>query len=322
MSDERCGEQLLLCADCGGMRLDSFLKEHTELSRSAAQKLIALGNVTVNGSVADKNVRLNEGDAVAVTVPPPVELCAQAENIPIEIVYEDDALLVVNKPQGMVVHPAAGNESGTLVNALLYHCRGRLSSINGVIRPGIVHRIDKDTSGLLIVAKTDQAHVKLAEQISAHSFSRRYHAIVIGDLKEERGRIDRPIDRHPTDRKKMAVCAPGKGRCAVTNYRVLEHLCGYTLTEFSLETGRTHQIRVHMASIGKPILGDPVYGRGSDPFERQNRDLLHGQCLHAQHIGFVHPQTGAYMEFDAPRPAAFEQVLEKLRNRAKGLGGM
>jgi 23S rRNA pseudouridine1911/1915/1917 synthase len=289
-----------------GVRLDAFLAGKMEKTRSAVQKLIEQGNVLVNGSAAAKNARLREGDQVEAEIPPPETLDVKPQNIPLDIVYEDGELLVVNKPKGMVVHPAAGNPDGTLVNALLFHCGESLSGINGVIRPGIVHRIDKDTSGLLIVAKNDRAHQSLAEQIAAHSFTRIYNAVVYGSLKEEKGTVSAAIGRHPSDRKRMAVLSSG-GREAVTHYRVLERFPGFTLVECRLETGRTHQIRVHMAHIGHPVAGDPVYG------PKRCITELRGQCLHARVIGFVHPSTGEYLEFDSGLPAYFEQFLAKLR---------
>lgn len=289
-----------------GVRLDAFLAGRMEKTRSAVQKLIDQGSVQVNGSAAAKNTRLRVGDWVEVEVPPPEELDVKPQDIPLDIVYEDGDLLVVNKPKGMVVHPAAGNPDGTLVNALLFHCGESLSGINGVIRPGIVHRIDKDTSGLLIVAKNDRAHQSLAEQIAVHSFTRIYNAVVYGNLKEDEGTVSAAIGRHPTDRKRMAVLSSG-GREAVTHYRALERFSSFTLVECRLETGRTHQIRVHMAHIGHPVAGDPVYGPKKCITE------LRGQCLHARVIGFVHPSTGEYLEFDSGLPAYFDQFLTKLR---------
>ncbi len=300
-------------AAAAGSRLDAFLAGQMEKTRSSVQKLIEEGNVRVNGSPAGKNTRLREGDRVEAVEPPPEVLDVTPQNIPLDIVYEDGDLLVVNKPKGMVVHPAPGNPDGTLVNALLYHCGGSLSGINGVIRPGIVHRIDKDTSGLLIVAKNDRAHQSLAEQIAVHSFTRIYNAVVYGNLKTEEGTISAPLGRHPADRKRMAVLSPG-GREAVTHYRVLERFSGFTLVECRLETGRTHQIRVHMAHIGHPVAGDPVYGPKKCITE------LHGQCLHARVIGFVHPATGEYLEFDSGLPPYFQQFLSKLRSRGEGSG--
>ena len=296
-----------------GARLDAFLAGKMEKTRSSVQKLIEEENVRLNGAPAAKNARLREGDRVEAAEPPPEVLDVKPQNIPLDIVYEDQDLLVVNKPKGMVVHPAAGNPDGTLVNALLFHCGDSLSGINGVIRPGIVHRIDKDTSGLLIVAKNDRAHQSLAEQIAVHSFTRIYNAVVYGIVKEEEGTVSAPIGRHPTDRKRMAVLSSG-GREAVTHYRVLERFPGFTLVECRLETGRTHQIRVHMAHIGHPVAGDPVYGPKKCITE------LQGQCLHARVIGFIHPATGEYLEFDSGLPPYFERFLEKLRRSGKERG--
>ncbi len=290
-----------------GMRIDKFLAEQDDtLTRSAVVRLIEEQQVTVNGAVPSKNARLKTGDTVILSVPEPVLPEAKPENIPLDIVYEDNDLLVVNKPRGMVVHPAAGNPDGTLVNALLYHCGDSLSGINGVLRPGIVHRIDKDTSGLLIVAKNDFAHQHLAEQIKVHSFTRKYQAVVCGNLKEDTGTINAPIGRHPTERKKMAVTLKNS-REAVTHYRVLERFGTYTHVELTLETGRTHQIRVHMASIGHPVAGDPVYGG------KKYLASLGGQCLHAYYIAFVHPRTGETLSLSAPLPDYFTDFLQKLR---------
>ncbi len=289
-----------------GDRLDKLIcLEESSLSRSAVQKLIAEGKVTVNGSVATKSLKLKAGDEVYLEIPDPVELKAEPQNIPVEIIYEDDDLLVVNKPRGMVVHPAAGNPDGTLVNALLYHCKGRLSSINGVIRPGIVHRIDKDTSGLLIVAKNDASHAHLAEQIKEHSFKREYFAVVTGSMPLDKGTINLPLGRSRNDRKKQAVNGLNP-RNAVTHYEVLEHYKGYDYCRFTLETGRTHQIRVHTSHLGHPIVGDGVYGLSKNPFG------LEGQCLHAATIGFVHPTTNHWLEFSAPLPEYFINVVNKL----------
>ena len=301
-------EHILICRQ-SGVRLDRFLADSgLELSRSAAVGLIDNGNVTVNGKAQNKKYKLSDGDEVIIRIPDPVPYEAKAENIPLDIIYEDEDLLVVNKPKGMVVHPAAGNYDGTLVNALLYHCGDSLSGINGVLRPGIVHRIDKDTSGLLIVAKNDHAHKLLAEQIKAHSFTREYEAIVFGNLKNDEGTVDAPIGRHPVDRKKMCI-TPKNSKNAVTHYQVLERLKGYTYIRCILETGRTHQIRVHMASLGHPVSGDTVYGVKNEkvPFT--------GQCLHARKIGFVHPSSGEYIEFTSPLPDYFEQFLSKLRRQ-------
>ena len=293
-----------------GQRIDVFLAEHLNgKTRSAVQKLVSEGYVLINGTPATKNSKLRLNDKVTVEEPELKKLEVEAEDIPLDIVYEDDDLLVVNKSKGMVVHPAAGNENGTLVNALLYHCQGTLSGINGVIRPGIVHRIDKDTSGLLIVAKNDNAHLKLAEQIEQHSFSRVYHAVVYGNIKDEQGTIKSQLGRHPNDRKKIAVL-PSGGRHAVTHFRVLERYGSFTYLELRLETGRTHQIRVHMASIGHPVAGDPVYG------PKKVLHFLNGQCLHAKIIGFVHPTTGEYLEFNSGLPGVFQNFLDKLRKAA------
>ena len=275
-----------------------------------AVNLIDSANVTVNGKPSNKKQKLSFGDIICVTVPDPVPYEAKAENIALDIVYEDDDLLVVNKPKGMVVHPAAGNYDGTLVNALLWHCGDSLSGINGVLRPGIVHRIDKDTSGLLIVAKNDLSHQKLAAQIKEHSFTREYEAVVFGSLKDGRGVIDAPIGRHPVDRKKMCVTQKNS-KNAVTNYEVLNRFKGYTHIKCILETGRTHQIRVHMAYIGHPVSGDPVYG------VKNEKVAFTGQCLHARKIGFVHPTSGEYMEFSSDLPSYFQEFLDKLKNISK-----
>lgn len=276
------------------------------LSRSAVQGLIQSGHVRCNGVPVQKSAKLPVQAVLTVEIPParPLEVAAQA--IPLDIVYEDGDLLVVNKPKGMVVHPAAGNEDGTLVNALLYHCGDSLSGINGVIRPGIVHRIDKDTSGLLIVAKNDAAHRSLAEQIKAHSFTREYQAVVYGRIRED-GTVNAPIARHPQERKRMAVIQSPLAREAVTHYFVVRHFSGFTQLRLRLETGRTHQIRVHMAYIGHPVAGDPVYG------PKKVIAPLGGQCLHAGLIGFVHPRTGEYMEFEAPLPPYFTDFIKTLR---------
>lgn len=290
-----------------GERLDKAISIIMEdMTRSSAQKLIEQGCVTKNGIDLSKSYKVSTGDAIDVVIPQPVALEVKAEDIPLEIMYEDDDLLVVNKPKGMVVHPAAGNHEGTLVNALLAHCGSSLSGINGVIRPGIVHRIDKDTSGLLIVAKNDFAHQKLAAQIKAHSFTRMYEAVVYGNLKDDDGTVDAPIGRHPVDRKRMAVTEKNS-RNAVTHYHVIERFCGFTHVQLKLETGRTHQIRVHMAYLGHPVAGDAVYG------PKKVITALHGQCLHARVIGFVHPRDGRYIEITSELPAYFTDYLNQLK---------
>lgn len=290
-----------------GMRADKAISAALPaLSRSAVQALIQDGRVLCNGAPVQKSTKLPVQSVLTVEILPARPLEVVAQNIPLDIVYEDSDLLVVNKPKGMVVHPAAGNEDGTLVNALLYHCGDSLSGINGVIRPGIVHRIDKDTSGLLIVAKNDAAHRSLAEQIKAHSFTREYRAVVYGRIKAD-GTVDAPIARHPQERKRMAVVRSPAAREAVTHYFVVRHFTGFTQLRLRLETGRTHQIRVHMAYIGHPVAGDPVYG------PKKVITSLGGQCLHAGLIGFVHPRTGQYMEFEAPLPPYFTDFLKTLR---------
>ena len=288
-----------------GTRIDKWLiSKEIDITRNSLQKLIDDGGVTVNGSPVGKSYKLRNGDSVLIDIPEPKELEVEAQDIPIDIVYEDDELLVVNKPKGMVVHPAPGNPDKTLVNALLFHCEGRLSSINGVIRPGIVHRIDKNTSGLLVVAKTDNAHNFLAQQISEHSFTREYRAVVCGRFGEQSGTVDAPIGRDKRDRKKMCVCMQNS-KNAVTHFEVIEQYDKYAYMKFILETGRTHQIRVHCAYIGHPVLGDDVYGK---PFKG-----LEGQCLHAKKLGFIHPQTKEYMEFESELPDYFTGVLNKIR---------
>jgi len=286
------------------VRIDKWIcEQNQDISRSMLQKLLRDNQVTVNGKSVSKSYKIVNGDEISLEIPEPVELDVLPENIPIEIVYEDDDLLVVNKPKGMVVHPAPGNYSGTLVNALLFHCKGRLSSINGVIRPGIVHRIDKNTSGLLIVAKTDKAHTGLAEQIKEHTFTREYQAVVCGKLKENTGIIEAPIGRHHIDRKKMCV-TDKNSKDAKTEYTVIDEFNGYSHIKLKLYTGRTHQIRVHMSYVGHPVYGDDVYGKASK--------LCEGQCLHAKKIGFVHPINGDYLEFDSELPEYFITVLNKL----------
>ena len=289
-----------------GERLDKYVSIlFPEQSRSFFQKLIKDGNVSVNDKVQKANYRLKTEDLVTVEIPDAVETQILPEDIPLDILYEDDDLLVVNKPKGMVVHPSAGHYSGTLVNAIMYHCKDSLSGINGEIRPGIVHRIDMDTTGSLIVCKTDMAHKVIAAQLKEHSIHRCYRAIVHGVIKEDSGVIDAPIGRNPTDRKKMAINEQN-GKRAVTHFKVLKRFRQFTYIECELETGRTHQIRVHMASLQHPLLGDSVYGPAKSPYK------LQGQTLHAMTIGFIHPSTGGYMEFSAPLPAYFEELLHKL----------
>ncbi len=287
----------------GENRLDKLISDSGELSRSAAAKLIERGLVSVNGKPADKKKILKSGETAFVQIPEPEEQDILPEDIPLDILYEDSDLLVVNKPKGMVVHPAAGHYSGTLVNALMFHCKDSLSGINGEIRPGIVHRIDKDTSGLLVVAKNDFAHIGLSEQIKAHSFTREYQTVVCGCIKEN-GTVNAPIGRHKTDRKKMCVTGENT-REAVTHYTVLRNYAGYTYLSVRLETGRTHQIRVHLSYLGHPVAGDEVYGSGKPKW-------LHGQCLHAKKIGFVHPKTGEYLEFDSELPDYFKKFLKEI----------
>ncbi len=289
-----------------GARLDSLLAAQlTDISRSMIQRLIEEEHVSCNGRTVSKSFRPKEGDKLQLTLPDPAPVQVLPQNIPLNILYEDDHLLVVNKPKGMVVHPAPGNPDGTLVNALLYHCRGSLSGIGGELRPGIVHRIDKDTSGLLVVAKDDRTHAGLSEQMAVHSIHRLYQAVVYGSLKED-GFVEAPIGRHKTDRKKMAVTQQNS-KYAYTGYRVLEKYIGFTHIECKLKTGRTHQIRVHMASIGHPLAGDEVYG------PRAVIKKLGGQCLHAKTLGFVHPISGEYMEFDSPLPDYFLKFLSSLK---------
>ena len=289
-----------------GDRIDKYITASVEdITRSAVQNLINDGYVLVKDKKIDKNYKLRKGDIITVNIPDPVELNVVAENIPLDIVYEDSDLLVVNKPKDMVVHPAAGNYTGTLVNALMYHCGDSLSGINGILRPGIVHRIDKDTSGLLIVAKSDKAHKGLAEQIKQHSFTREYEAVVIGTIRDDAGKIDAPIGRHPVDRKKMTV-TDKNSKNAVTYYTVINRFNGFTHLRLRLETGRTHQIRVHMSYLGHPVAGDTVYGPLKDKYS------LGGQCLHARKIGFIHPITGEYLEFTSDLPQYFKDFLKKV----------
>ncbi|MBR1529067.1 MAG: RluA family pseudouridine synthase [Oscillospiraceae bacterium] len=295
--------ELIFPEDAGTIRLDKWIaSQDLGLTRCAVQGLIATGNVTSDGKAIPKNFRPKAGAKIEILIPPPEEIEVIPQDIPLDIVYEDEDLLVVNKPKGMVVHPAAGNYDETLVNALLFHCKGSLSGINGVIRPGIVHRIDKNTSGLLIVAKNDMAHQGLAEQIKAHSFTREYEAIAVGSFPEPTGVINAPIGRNPNDRKKMCVTEKNS-KSAVTHYEILKQYGGFAYLKLILETGRTHQIRVHLSYIGHPVYGDDVYGKAVKGIQ--------GQCLHARKIGFLHPRTGEYLEFERPAPEYFQKLLEK-----------
>lgn len=300
--------QFQIQEDQAEVRIDKFLSDALpDLSRSYIQKLIKDEQVTVNRKIIKANYKVNIGDLVELEEPELEEPDIKAEDIPLDILYEDSDLLIVNKPKGMVVHPAAGHYSGTLVNALMHYCKEELSGINGVMRPGIVHRIDMDTTGSLLVCKNDFAHNRIAEQLKEHSITRVYHAIVCGALKEEEGTINAPIGRHPVDRKKMSINHKN-GKEAVTHYKVLQHFQNYTYIECRLETGRTHQIRVHMSSINHPLLGDSVYGPSKCPFK------LQGQTLHAKTIGIIHPRTDKYLEVDAPLPEYFANLLKKLEN--------
>ena len=308
LSDDNCEEirEFLVEEDEEGDRLDVYLSDQfVDMSRSYIQKIIKDKKVTVNGKVEKAKYLVKEEDKVVIEIPKPKILEVAPQDIPIEIVYEDDDIIIVNKPQGMVVHPAPGNYEGTLVNAILYHCKGNLSSINGVIRPGIVHRIDKDTSGILMIAKNNNAHNCLAEQLKDHSITREYEFICHGVFKEDNVTVDRPIGRNPKDRLKMAIVPNGKR--AVTHFEVLERFNGYTHVRARLETGRTHQIRVHAMSINHPLVGDPVYG------PKNSKIKLNGQALHAKKLGFIHPTTKEYVEFDSELPDYFQKLLEKLR---------
>ena len=304
-------EPLILQADSedAGKRLDAWLAEQTELTRSAAQKLVEAGRITADGKPLAKNTRLTGRETVSVRLPEPEAVDLVPQDIPLDVVYEDDDVIVVNKPKGLVVHPAPGHPDGTLVNALLYHCGSSLSGINGELRPGIVHRIDRDTSGLIIAAKNDFAHVRLAAQLQDHTLARTYRCIVMGNLREDAGTVNAPIGRCPADRKKMAVVAGGRN--AVTHWMVLERYPGAAYVECRLETGRTHQIRVHMAYIGHPILGDTVYGN------RKSVPGLRGQCLHAVGLKFIHPRTGEPVQLTCPLPEEFEKQLEKYRRMTR-----
>lgn len=300
--------KLIVTADVSNQRLDKAISLlTTDVSRNSAQQLIDEGNVRVNGACLNKKSTVFEGDVIEIVLPEPKVLSVEAENIPLDIFYEDEHLLVVNKPKGMVVHPAAGNYTGTLVNALLYHCGDSLSGINGVIRPGIVHRIDKDTSGLLVVAKNDVAHNGLASQIKDHTFTRVYNTVVVGNVKDDFGTIDAPIGRHPKDRKKQAV-TDKNSKNAITYFEVLQRFNGFTFLKVKLETGRTHQIRVHMAYRGTPVAGDTVYGNPKKTYG------LQGQCLNASTLGFIHPITGEYLEFTTELPEYFQDFLRRISN--------
>ena len=306
-------------AEDKGKRLDAFLAEKTELSRNAAAKLAESGAVTVFGIKREKKYLLKEGDEVELEIPEAEEYKAEPENIPLDIVYEDDDIIVINKPSGMVVHPAPGNYTGTLVNALLYHCRDSLSGIGGVMRPGIVHRIDKDTSGLLVVAKNDFAHAKLSAELAYHGIEREYHALVRGGFSTESGTVDLPIARHPVDRKRMAVVKGGSdaSREAITHYEVIRSYGSVSYLKLRLETGRTHQIRVHMAYLGHALLGDEVYGGGNKiPFEKRHAPLFDGQILHARRLTLTHPRTMERMTFECELPKNFKRLLELLDNEA------
>ncbi len=295
-----------LIANSSGQRVDCFVVDATHITRSYLSKIIEGGGLFINGGKAKASYRLKDGDEIDIEIPEPTPLAVCAQKIELEIVYEDKELLVVNKAQGMVVHPAAGHHEGTLVNALMHHCPDELSGINGIMRPGIVHRIDKDTSGLLLVAKTNKAHLGLAAQLKEHSLKREYLALVHGGFSVDSGKIDAPIGRNPKDRKKMCVTSIN-AKSAVTNYKIIEALGAYTLISCRLQTGRTHQIRVHMSHIGHPVAGDKVYGAKKEKFE------TNGQLLHAERIGFIHPTTGEYLAFSSPLPEYFEKVLRQLR---------
>ena len=299
-----------------GVRLDAYVSEVTELSRSGAVKLIESGEITVMGAPVSKKYALKEGDTVEIKIPEPEPYEAVAEDIPLDIVYEDEDVIVINKPSGMVVHPAPGNYTGTLVNALLYHCRDSLSGIGGVMRPGIVHRIDKDTSGLLVVAKNDPSHKNLSEQLEHHGVVREYHAIVRGGFKSDTGTVDAPIGRHPVDRKRMAVLTSpdAHAKDAVTHYEVLERYGESSYLKLYLETGRTHQIRVHMSHLGHPLLGDEVYTSTKTRFEKLHPALFDGQMLHAKRLSFIHPRTGEKIEVECELPQNFLRALELLRS--------
>lgn len=310
---------LTVSSEHAGLRLDAYLAQNTELSRSMAARLIDDGAVLLSGKVAKKKDKLSEGDTVEVELPEPQEYECVAENIPLNIVYEDDDIIVINKPQGMVVHPAQGNYTGTLVNALLYHCQGSLSGIGGVMRPGIVHRIDKDTSGLLVVAKNDNAHKALSDELSYHGIEREYHALVRGGFKDDSGTVNMPIGRHPKDRKKMAVRLSGdpSAKEAITDYTVIARYQNITYLRLKLHTGRTHQIRVHMSHLGHALLGDEVYATAKTQFEKAHPQLFCGQALHAKKLSLTHPRTRERMTFECDLPDNFKKCLEILDNTLK-----
>ena len=312
-------EEYIVTEMAAGERLDVFAASALSVSRSAAARLIADGAVLRNGREATKNTILETGDVVTAVLPEPVPDEALPEDIPLDVVYEDEELLVINKPKGMVVHPAAGNPCHTLVNALLHHCKGQLSGIGGVLRPGIVHRIDKETSGLLVVAKNDEAHRFLSAQLEDHSLYREYRALAVGGFKEVTGTVSLPIGRHPVDRKKMAVIKDTShaAKEAVTHYRVLGHYGGVTELSLRLETGRTHQIRVHMAALGHPLLGDTVYGGGKTPFEKKHARLLQGQALHAEKISFIHPKSKERLTFSCSLPEEMQTLLQILERESQ-----
>ena len=303
---------LTLIIDDIGQRIDTVIAEREKISRSQGAKLVESGAVLVNSKTVAKNYKIRENDIIEIFHPDVLECEVEAQDIPLDIVYEDGDIIVVNKKSGMVVHPAAGNPDGTLVNALLFHCGDSLSGVGGVARPGIVHRIDKDTSGLLVVAKNDDAHISLSEQLKTHSVSRVYHAIVVGNLKELSGTVNEPIGRHPVDRKKMAVIKNDEytSREAITHYRVIKRFNGFDYVQCVLETGRTHQIRVHMAYLGHPLLGDEVYGGNKTRFQTLHKDCIDGQCLHAKELHLTHPRTEDRMTFTSELPDNFKRVIE------------
>lgn len=308
--DQEQNLEFVVAEEYSGYRIDKYLSViQTELSRNYIQKLMDDGKVLLEDKPVKANFKIKTGQSIVIYLPEPIEAEIAPEDLTLNIIYEDSDFIIVNKPKGMVVHPAAGHSGGTLVNALLYHCKGELSGINGVLRPGIVHRIDRDTTGVMVACKNDRAHQFIAEQLKVHTITRKYQAIVYRPFKEESGRVEGPIGRDPKDRKKMAINHKN-GKPAATNYQVLENFNQkYAYIECSLETGRTHQIRVHMASIHHPLLGDTVYGPGKDPFQ------LEGQALHAGVLGFIHPTTKEYVEFQAPLPPYFTELIEKLRHK-------